>query len=149
MDTKFAVRKSNSFGYFLLISVIVIGFATIGLPLLADDSFNITGLIAGLIITTLVSGLFLWIWISTNYIIDNDFLIAKSGPLIWRVPIREISYVRLNQKTIGGTWKPTLSWNCIEIRYKKYRSIFITPEKQNDFLGQLKQINDNIEMKEK
>ena len=149
MVTKFAVRKSNSFGYFLLISGILIGFAAIGLPLLADDSFNITELIVGLIITTLVSGLFLWIWIGTNYIIDNDFLIAKSGPLIWRVPIREISYVRLNQKTIGGTWKPTLSWNCIEIRYKKYRSIFITPEKQNDFLGQLKQINDKIEIKEK
>ncbi len=138
MDTKFAVRKSNSFGYVLLISGIVIAFAAIGLPLLTDNSFNITGSIAGLIITTLVSGLFLWIWIGANYIIDNDFLIAKSGPLIWRVPIREISYVRLNQKTIGGTWKPTLSCNCIEIRYKKYRSIFITPKRQEDFINQLK-----------
>jgi len=147
MYTKFTVKKSNSFGYFLLISIIVIGFAAIGLPLLSGDSFNITGLTVGLIITTLVGGLFLWIWIDTNYVIDNEFLIAKSGPIIWRVPIREISFVRLNQKTIGGTWKPTLSWVCIEIRYKKYRSIFITPEKQDDFIGQLKQINDKIEIK--
>jgi len=147
MDTKFTVKKSNSFGYFLLISAIVIGFVAIGLPLISGDSFNIAGLVVGLIITVLISGLFLWIWLDTYYTIDNEILIAKSGPLIWRVPIREISYVRLNQKTIGGTWKPTLSWNCIEIRYKKYRSIFITPEKQDEFLGQLEQINDKIEIK--
>ncbi len=147
MNVKFAVKKSSSFGYFLLISTIVTGFVAIGFPILFDDSFNIEGLTAGIITTSLLGGLFFWIWFDTNYVIDNDFLIAKSGPLNWKVPIREISFIRLNQKTIGGTWKPTLSWNCIEIRYKKYRSVFIAPEKQDDFIGQLKQINDKIEIK--
>jgi len=147
LETKFKVRKSNSFGYFLLISAIVIGFVSVGLPLLSGDSINITGLAVGLIITTLISGLFLWIWIDTNYLFDNEILIVKSGPMIWKVPIKEIALVRLNQKTIGGIWKPTLSWNCIEIKYKKYQSIFITPEKQDDFIGQLKRVNDKIEVK--
>ncbi len=56
--------------------------------------------------------------------------------------------IRLNQKTIGGTWKLTLSWNCMEIKYKKSRSIYITPERQDDFIHQLKTINHNIEIKQ-
>ena len=114
-----------------------------------SDSLSIAGLIISIFITTIVVGLFLWIWFDTNYVIDNGLLIAKSGPMIWKVQISEIIFIRLNQKTIGGNWKPTLSWNCIEIRYKKYRSIFITPERQDDFIRQIKQINDKIEIKEK
>ena len=57
--------------------------------------------------------------------------------------------IRLNQKTIGGTIKPTLSWNSIEIRYKKHRSVFVTPERQDEFVGRLKSINDKIEIKRK
>lgn len=57
--------------------------------------------------------------------------------------------IRLNQKTIGGTIKPTLSWNSMEIKYKEYRSVFITPGRKDDFLGPLKRINDKIEIKEK
>lgn len=128
MDIHFAVRKSNSIGYFLWISSIVIGFVGIGLPLLIVDSISISELIISISIDTIVVGLFLWIWYDTNYTIDNDLLIAKSGPMVWKIPINEISYIRLNQKTFGGTWKPTLSWNCIEIKYKKYRSIYISPE---------------------
>lgn len=149
MNTKFAVKKSNSFGYFLLVSCLLIAFVTIGLPLLSDDSPIIAGLIVSIIITSIIVGLFLWIWIDTNYIIADELLIAKSGPMIWKVPIKEISTIRLNQKTIGGFWKPTLSWDCIEIKYKKYRSIFITPKKQDDLIGRLKQLNEHIEIKEK
>lgn len=147
MDTKYGVKKSNSFGFFLLTSTVLIGFVSIALPFSTGDSLNITGLAVGLILTTLISGLFLWIWFDTNYVIGNESIIAKSGPMIWRIPIREISFIRLNQKTIGGKLKPTLSWNCIEIRYKKNRSIFITPERQDGFIGQIKQINNTIEIK--
>lgn len=147
MDTKFAVKKSCSFGYFLLIISIVIGVVAIGLPVLTKDSQSASELLISIIITAMSVGLFLWIWIDTYYIIDNETLIAKSGPMIWKVPIKEISFIRLNQKTIGGIWKPTLSWDCIEIKYKKYRSISITPVKQDDFIGQLKQLNVNIEIK--
>lgn len=148
MDTKYAVRKSSSFGYVLLFCCIVIGFVAIGLPFLTRDSLNANGLLISIIFALIPVGLFIWIWINTYYIIDNEILIAKSGPIVWKVPIKEISMVRLNQKTIGGTWKPTLSWNCIEIKYKKYRSIFITPERQDDFISRLKQVNSQIEIKE-
>jgi hypothetical protein len=65
------------------------------------------------------------------------------------MPISEILLIRLNQKTIGGAWKPTLSWDCIEIKNKKSGSVFITPDNLNDFIGHLKRLNERIEIKEK
>jgi hypothetical protein len=113
------------------------------------DTYSFTELIISSLIVILVSGLFLRIWFGTYYIIDDEILIAISGPLKWRIPIHEIAFIRLNQRTIGGTWKPTLSWDSIEIRYRKSKSIFITPDNQTEFLSDLKKINNEIVIKPK
>ncbi len=147
MPIKYKSKRSNSFGYFLLTSTILVGFASIGLPILAGDSQNTTGMVIGIIITTLTGLLFLWIWLDTNYCIKDELLIAKSGPVTWRIPIKEITTVRLHQKTIGGLWKLTLSWNCIEIEYNRNGSISISPDKEDDFIEQLKCINDILVVK--
>lgn len=149
MEVKYTAKKSASFGLLLLITCVCIAFLAIGFPLLMNGEMRISVLVISTMITIVVMGLFLWMWVGTYYVIIHDMLIAKSGPMRWKVPIHDILFIRLNQKTIGGTWKPTLSWDCIEIRYKKYRAIFITPEKQDDFINQLKTINDQIEIKKK
>jgi hypothetical protein len=143
----FKVKKSQSFGYFLLFSSIVIIFLAFGLPFLSGDSFSISGLLITFFIAVTIVGLFIWLWFDTYYMIDKDILIAKSGPFVWRVPIGEIFLIRLNQKTIGGTWKPTLSWDSIELRYKKHHSIYISPLDETRFLDSLIKINDKIEIK--
>jgi hypothetical protein len=149
MDTKFAVKKSSSFGYFLFFIGALISFVALGLPFLTKGSLNAAELLISLTIITLPVGLFLWIWVDTYYFIDNEILIVKSGPLKWKVPVSEITFVRLNQKTIGGIWKPTLSWDCIEVKHKKAGSVFITPDKLNDFIGHLQSLNENIEIKKR
>jgi hypothetical protein len=149
MIVKYSGKKSRSFGLFLLLSSIVILFVTIGLPILVNKSLDSTGLIISSLIILPTLGLFLWAWIDTFYLIDKDNLKVKCGPFVWRINVLDIKIIRLNQKTIGGTMKPTLSWSSIEIRYKKYRSIFISPERQEDFISQLKSINDKIEIKQK
>jgi hypothetical protein len=148
-EDRFSGRKSRSFGLFLLISSAVILFVSIGLPILINKTIDPTGLtISGLIVIPTL-GLFVWAWIGTYYQINETDLKIKCGPFLWRIPFSEIKLIRLNQKTIGGTIKPTLSWNSIEIIYKKHRSIFITPDRQDDFVRQLKTINDKIEIKQK
>lgn len=148
-EDRFSGRKSRSFGVFLLISSAVILFVSIGLPILINKTIDPTGLtISGFIIIPTL-GLFLWAWIDTYYQIYETNLKIKCGPFAWRIPVSEIKLIRLNQKTIGGTIKPTLSWNSIEIKYKKHQSIFITPDRQDDFIGRLKTINDKIEIKQK
>ncbi len=149
MNNKFYSKKSRSFGGILIAAILFISLIVYGLPVLLHDTFDLMGFIVSSLIVSITIGLFLWLWIGTYYLIDNEMLIAKSGPLIWKVPTKEISFIRLNQETIGGTWKLTLSWKCIEIKYKKSRSIFISPNNESDFLDRLVKINPQIEIKQK
>jgi Protein of unknown function (DUF1200). len=146
-DNRFSGKRSPSFGIFLLISSAVILFVAIGLPILINKTIDSTGLLISSLIVLPTLGLFLWAWIETYYQINEAELKIKCGPFVWMIPVSEIKLIRLNQKTIGGTIKPTLSWSSIEIKYKKHRSIFVTPDRQDDFIGRLKTINDKIEVK--
>jgi hypothetical protein len=148
MIQKYPCKKDQSFGIFLLISsVIIIGFAY-GLPILTNDKYSFKELIITSLFVIAIICLLLWCWFDTYYLIDKETLIAKCGPFIWRVPISEITLIRLNQKTIGGTFKPTLSWKSIEIQYKTYRSIYVTPDKIDEFLSHIENTNDKIEIKQ-
>lgn len=145
---RFACERSISFGIFLLISIAAILFSMIVLPILLNKSFDSTGLLFSSLIGIPVIGLFIWIFTNTYYLIKENILHIKSGPFFWKIPISDINIIRLNQKTLGGLLKPSLSWQSIEINYKDYRSIFISPERQDDFIAQLKLINDKIEIKQ-
>lgn len=149
MEYRYRSKKSPSFGYLLLISCIVVIFITIGWPIIKYETISNSNLLLGILIVTPMIALFLWLWLATYYFIKDEILIARSGPLKWRVPIKEITLIRLNQKTIGGTWKLTLSWNCMEIKYKKYGAIFISPENEETFLNKLLQINSSIQIRPK
>jgi hypothetical protein len=147
MTKKYSCERGLSFGVFLLAGSLILLGVAYGLPLLLHETTSIKIYIIKSLIVIPLPGVFLWGWLDTYYLIDNETLIAKCGPFIWRVAIRKITIIRLNQKTIGGTLKPTLSWNSIEIRYN-YRSIYITPQKQDSFISELKIINDKIEIKQ-
>ena len=149
MNSKFSCKKSRSFGGFLIAASLFITLVVFGLPAIFKDTFDLIEFIVSSLLVLITIGLFLWLWCGTYYLIDNEILIAKSGPLTWKIPIKEILFIRLNQDTIGGTWKLTLSWKCIELKYKKSRSIFISPNNESDFLDKLVKINPQIEIKQK
>jgi hypothetical protein len=67
--------------------------------------------------------------------------------MIFKIPIDQISVIKLNQKTIGGLWKPTTSWNSIQIEYNKFDSVFISPVDQEEFIAELLRINPKIQVK--
>jgi hypothetical protein len=87
--------------------------------------------------------------LGTHYSINENILKLRWGPFFWNINILEIVFIRLNQKTIGGFWKPTLSWNSIEIRYKRSKSVFISPNPEEEFISDLRSTNQNIEIKPK
>ena len=147
MAKKYLCNRGLSFGVFLLVSSFILLGVAYGLPLLLNETNSIKEYIIRSLIVMPVLGVFLWCWLDTYYLIDNETLLAKCGPVVWRVDIQKISIIRLNQKTLGGIWKLTLSWNSMEIRYGD-RSIYITPQTQDSFLAELIRINNKIEIKQ-
>ena len=146
MKTRYRSKKDKSFGFFLIISSLIIISAAFLLPFLING--NASDIIIKIIFTLPFVGLFVWIWFDTCYIIENDILIAKTGPLRLKIRIKEISQIKLNQRTFIGIWKPALSWKGIEIENKKFGSVFINPINQDEFLKKLIQINQKIQIKD-
>jgi len=146
MKEKFAAKKGYSFKRFLIAMSLFIIFAGYGLPLLNGILSLHTFMLSSLIVLPVIV-LFIWCWSNTEYLVDNNQLKINCGPFHWNIPIADIKRIYLNQGTVGGTIKPTLSWDCMEIEYGNYKTISITPEDQNHFISLLKSQNGKIEVK--
>ena len=68
------------------------------------------------------------------------------GPVKIEIPVADIVEIRLNQKT-PGILKACLSFDCIMIRYGKYKSVFISPENTKSLINSLRNINRDIVIK--
>jgi hypothetical protein len=147
MNEQFKSRKSTGFGSILILVSALIVILFFGLPIISKKPIDQIALIIELFFTILVTGLFVWVWTTTFYAIDKESLRVKSGPFHWQILIQDIKIIRLNQSTVGGIIKPTLSWNCIEIEYGKHKTISISPTNQNRFIHILLDRNKEIEIK--
>lgn len=147
MTIKYNSRKCKSFGMILLIAGIVVTGTSWILPLSINENLSILNYLTISLIDIFTISLFVWLWTGTYYLISEIQLIAAFGPLKWKVPIEAINLIRINQNTIGGMVKLTLSFKCIEIKYGHRNSIFISPDRQEQFIEELKKRNTNIEIK--
>lgn len=95
-----------------------------------------------ILVLLLTFAFFMWTWFTTNYEVQHDTLIVKSGPFRWRIPISSIRRIR---KTNNGTSSPALSLDRLEITHTQ-GSILISPDQEQQFLTRLKTINHKIEI---
>ena len=145
---KFSCVKSVSFGIFLLFFSLLILFLALVLQWYSGNIHTSSDLIARILFVSIIPFFSLWIWFGTYYVIDNEILIARSGPIKFKIPVGQITVIRLNQKTIVGLWKPTTSWNSIQVEYNKFDSVFISPLNQGEFIKELLKINPGIAIKQ-
>ncbi|KEQ23212.1 PH domain-containing protein [Paenibacillus tyrfis] len=90
----------------------------------------------------LIFAFFMWTWFTTNYEVQQDTLIVKSGPFRWRIPISSIRRIRRSK---NGTSSPALSLDRLEITYTQ-GSILISPDQEQQFLTRFKTLNHKIEI---
>jgi hypothetical protein len=95
------------------------------------------------LITVIVSGLLLWVWFGTYYVITEDTLIAKSGPFKWSIPLRKIKSVKTSNNPISS---PALSLKRIEIKYGQFRTVYISPIDREEFTILLQKRCPNVEI---
>jgi hypothetical protein len=85
-----------------------------------------------------------WSWFTTKYIVKEEVIVIKSGPIKKRIFIKDI-------KKIANTKNPlaahTLSFDRLEIVYGSYETELISPRNKEEFILLLKRKNPGIEIK--
>lgn len=85
-----------------------------------------------------VIGFLVWIFLRTNYTLDDRDLIVRSGPLTWRIPVSEITSVEKAAGFLRARSSPALSMDRLVVRYGKGRKLMISPADQEKFLADLR-----------
>jgi len=87
------------------------------------------------IIGALVLGFFLWLTVTTRYVVAEGELIVRSGPSKWVIPLDSIESVTETNNPMSS---PALSLDRLEIRHAN-GSILISPNDKAEFLAALGQ----------
>ncbi|QWU44108.1 PH domain-containing protein [Bacillus sp. NP247] len=107
-------------------------------PLLAGRAYFL------LLFTIPLVILFVWSWFTTKYIVEEEVIFIKSGPIKKRILIKDI-------KKISNTKNPlaayALSFDRLEILYGSYETELISPKNKEKFILLLKRKNPQIEIK--
>lgn len=98
------------------------------------------------IVGILNNALLLWLWFGTSYRIDDEALIVRSGPFKSTIDIKTIKKLKATKTLLAG---PALSLDRIEIQYKTYDSVIVSPKDKTKFIEILLSKNNSIEFDDK
>ena len=105
-------------------------------------------LLAGAILTgtfLLCTGFIVWISVDIRYVLDEDHLFVKAGPIRRRIPYEEITKVTPNRDIFTG-FRILSSSDGLEVSYKSaiMGGVKISPENKELFVEELKKRCPNI-----
>ena len=123
--------KKDWWAYPVFLGIIVAVF----IPLFKDQ--DLTSLYIGVPVT----GLLLWIWFTTYYVIERNSLVVRSAFIHKIIPVYEIKSIR---RTFNPLSSPALSLDRLEIQYGNGKMVLISPENREKFLEELKKMNPSI-----
>jgi len=138
------IYKANRKG---IIRYLLIGFIVLPAVIFLMDMNTFTE--KPYILLPLLSPLILifWIYFDTLYIIENNYLIYRSGFLRGKIEIPNIKEV-IKGKTMWSGIKPALARKGLIIKFNKYDEIYIAPENNNEMISDLLKINSEIKITE-
>jgi hypothetical protein len=100
-----------------------------------------------LYIVSIVTGFMVWVIFDTRYVIKNDNLYYRSGPIRGRIDIKKItSLKKFSGLNVPVMLKPALDTKGFIITYNKYDDVFISPKKSEQFIEELMKVNPNIKI---
>ncbi len=100
-----------------------------------------------MIIISVVTGFVLWVLLDTRYVIKNNFLLYRSGPIRGRVDITKIKSIkRFSGLNVPVMLKPALDTKGFIVTYNQFDDLFISPKMSDIFIEEIKKINPQIEV---
>lgn len=123
-----------------LVLFLLLLFGGIGFKVLSE-SFDLLSVL--LFISPLL--FIAYIFTSIKYIIKDTTLIVKAGfSMNGKIDISSIRKIEATNNIISS---PAASFDRLEIFYKTYESIIVSPKNKDEFLSDLTRINPKIEIK--
>jgi hypothetical protein len=114
---------------------------------LSGDSIEMVLAPIGILIL-LLSVLITVTFFTTYYEIQDNLLIVSMFFYKTKIKISEIRSIKYSNSIMKTNfYKPSFHHKGIEIVYHKYDDIFISPEKRDQFITKLLEINPNITIK--
>lgn len=100
-----------------------------------------------MIIVSLVTGFVLWVLLDTRYVIKNNYLLYRSGPIRGRIDITKIKSIKhFSGLNVPVMLKPALDTKGFIVTYNQYDDLFISPKMSDVFIEEIKKINPQIEV---
>ena len=100
-----------------------------------------------MIIISLVTAFVLWVLLDTRYVIKNNFLLYRSGPIRGRIDITKIKSIkRFSGLNVPVMLKPALDTKGFIVNYNQFDDLFISPKMSDIFIEEIKKINPQIEV---
>jgi hypothetical protein len=116
------------------------------LVLLAQDVLSdssLAGKLTRSAFLLLVSGFLLWTWFGTYYRVTDHHLYYRCGPWHGRIPIQDIRIIKQRERLWSGL-RPALGLQGIVLHYGKWDEIYLSPDRQEEFIEQLRKVNPGI-----
>ncbi|MBC7524752.1 MAG: PH domain-containing protein [Flavobacterium sp.] len=99
------------------------------------------------IILFLATGFIIWVLLDTRYVIKNNLLLYRSGPIRGNIDITKIKKIKsFSGLNVPVILKPALDIKGFIVTYNAFDDVFISPSKSELFIAELKKINPNIEV---
>lgn len=96
--------------------------------LLSDEEASAWGVVGVLAVYAFVA----WIWFGTGYTVTRKELLVKTGPLRWRIQLKEIEHVKETRNWYSSA---ALTLDRLEIKYARFGTVFISPYEREAFLA--------------
>lgn len=96
-----------------------------------------------LIVVLPLYGFIAWLWFGTGYTVDAKYLRVQSGPLRWRIEVKQISEIKEIRNFLPSA---ALSLDRLDVRFSKVGRIYISPADKEQFIALLKRMNPGVEV---
>jgi membrane protein YdbS with pleckstrin-like domain len=133
------------------VPAVAIGIPVASLAVVLFATFKGNGPLAAAIFavaTVLVVVSFVaWLFLTTQYRVENDVLTVRSGPLRWKIPIRDIDSVTATRNPLSS---PALSLDRLQIHYRsgaRETDILVSPDDKRGFIAALVASNGAIRVR--
>lgn len=141
------MQFKSAFSSFNIIILLIPALLVLTISVFTEEDSKLI-LFPPLGIFTLLFLIFTILYYTTYYEIQKEVLVISMFFYKTKIKISEIRTLKYSNSIIKtNLYKPGFHEKGIEIMYHKYDDIFISPEKRDQFIAQLLEINPNIEIK--